>query len=91
MPRSKAARSRHACSSAHLFSTANLNFAAYLYATGRLVFDHAEPYERHSKFYFHDPEEAGPSIWTEYCTQDLKVSAKLLLESRTALLNEIKG
>jgi len=74
-----------------LYKTANLNFAAYLCASGRLAFDHAEPREHHSEFYFRDPEQIGSALWTEYCTRDLPTSARLLLETRTALLNEIRG
>jgi hypothetical protein len=88
--RIKAAAHPHVCTPG-LYRTANLNFATYLHATGRLVLDHVEPHQKYSEFYFRDPGKVGPSLWTEYCTKDLQVSAKLLLETRTALLNEIRG
>ena len=90
MPRSTATGGAYA-STVALYKTANLNFATYLCATGRLTFDHVEPHDRHSEFFFRDPQEEGPSLWTEYCTKDLQISAKLILETRTVLLNEIRG
>ena len=84
MPRSKAKADGTA-----LFRTANLNLAAYLVASTRLVFHHAEPYAKHSEFFFHDPESLGPVIAAEFVTQDLQISAKLLLEARSSL-NEIR-
>jgi hypothetical protein len=74
-----------------LYRTANLNFATYLYATQRLAYDHTEAHDRHSEFFFRDPEGRGAAMWIEYCTKDLPVSAKLLLETRAVLLNEIRG
>jgi hypothetical protein len=91
MPRPTTSVDTRARTSGGLYKTANLNFATYLHATRRLAFDHCEPHERYSEFYFRDPEETGPALWTEYCTKDLPVSARLLLETRTALLNEIRG
>jgi len=75
---------------AALFRTANLNLAAYLVASNRLEFDHVEPHSKHSEFYFQDPNTDGPSIAAEFVTKDLKVSAKLLLEARSSLLNEVR-
>jgi hypothetical protein len=73
MPRLKtAADGVRASGRSVLYRTANLNFATYLCATGRLTFDHVKPHEKYSEFYFRDPEEAGSSIWTEYCTKDLQ-------------------
>ena len=73
-----------------LFRTANLNLAAYLVASRRLALDHVEPHVKHSEFFFHDDEKLGPSIATEFVTKDLKVSAKLLLDARASLLNEMR-
>ena len=73
-----------------LFRTANLNLAAYLVASNRLALDHVEPHARHSEFFFRDPEGIGSDIATEFVTRDLKVSAKLLLEARSSLLNDIR-
>jgi hypothetical protein len=73
-----------------LFRTANLNLAAYLVASCRLTLDHVEPHTKHSEFYFRDPEGAGAAIAAEFVTKDLKVSAKLLLEARASLLNDIR-
>jgi hypothetical protein len=75
---------------AALYRTANLNLASYLVASGRLTLDHVEAHVRHSEFFFRDPEGLGPAIAAEFATKDLKVSAKLLLDSRAALLNEMR-
>ena len=90
MPRPKAP-STGALVDVPLYKTANLNFATYLYATSRLAYDHSEVRDRHSEFFFRDPDGKGPLLWMEYCTKDLPVSAKLILETRAVLLNEIKG
>jgi hypothetical protein len=73
-----------------LFRTANLNLAAYLVASNRLALDHVEPHAKHSEFFFCDDEGVGPSIAAEFVRKDLKVSAKLLLEARASLLNEMR-
>jgi hypothetical protein len=73
-----------------LFRTANLNLAAYLVASGRLTLDHVEPHTKHSEFFFRDPEGTGAAIAAEFVTKDLKVSAKLLLEARSSLLNDMR-
>lgn len=73
-----------------LYRTANINLAAYLVASGRLTLDHIEPATRHSEFFFRDPEGIGSDIADEYITEDLKVSAKLLLEARASLLHTIR-
>jgi hypothetical protein len=73
-----------------LYKTASLDFAAYLQATGRLQFDHAEAREHHSEFFFLDPNNEGSAILAEYYTHDIQVSAKLLFASRSLLLNEIR-
>lgn len=74
-----------------LYKTTNLNFAAYLIAAGRLVFAHAMAHARHSEFYFRDPQNIGPQLLAEYLTKDVQVGARLLLEARSTLLNEIRG
>jgi hypothetical protein len=73
-----------------LYRTANLNLASYLVASNRLVLDHVEARVRHSEFFFRDPEGVGPAIAAEFATKDLKISAKLLLDSRAFLLNEMR-
>jgi hypothetical protein len=73
-----------------LYKTASLDFAAYLQATARLQFDHAEAREHHSEFFFRDRANEGAAILAEYYTQDIHVSAKLLFASRSMLLNEIR-
>jgi|SRR5579863_560967 len=78
------------CAVAALFRTANLNLAAYLVASSRLPLDHVEARAKHSEFFFRDDEGVGPSIAAEFVTKDLKVSAKLLLEARASLLNEMR-
>jgi hypothetical protein len=75
---------------AALFRTANLNLAAYLVASNRLALDHVEPHAKHSEFVFHDPEHIGSAVAAQFITKDLKCSAKLLLEARASLLNEIR-
>ena len=44
---------------AALFRTANLNLAAYLVASNRLVLDHVEPHAKHSEFLFRDGRRAS--------------------------------
>jgi len=75
---------------AALFRTVNLNLAAYLVASARLTLDHVEPHAKHSEFFFRDPEGVGAAIAAEFVTKDLKVSAKLLLEARSSLLNDMR-
>ena len=47
---------------AALFRTANLNLAAYLVASNRLVLDHVEPHAKHSEFLFRDDEGRASAI-----------------------------
>lgn len=87
---SRSAKREAAPRAVQLFRTANLNLAAYLVASQRLVLDHVEPRPRHSEFLFRDPENLGPTIATEFQVKDLKISAKLLLEARSSLLSEMR-
>ena len=73
-----------------MFRTANLNLACYLVASNRMTLHHVEARAKFSEFFFLDPENCGSSIATEFVTRDVKVSARLLLETRAALLNEIR-
>lgn len=73
------------------FRTPNLNFAAYLQASGRLAFEHVESHSPWSQFVFRDPENLGPTIANEFYTQDLKVSARALLAARAWLQNELRN
>jgi hypothetical protein len=73
-----------------LFRTSNLNLACYLVASRRLTLHHVEGHAKFSEFFFYDPEGCGLSLATEFATRDLKISARLLLETRAALLNEIR-
>lgn len=75
----------------NLFRTTNLNLAAYLVATNRLSLDHVQARPNsHSEFYFRDPDDQGVAIQQEFFTKDVQVSAKLILEARSSLLNELK-
>jgi hypothetical protein len=88
MPRSL--KEEAARNSPGLFHTANLNLAAYLVASNRLALDHIEPHAKHSEFVFLDPECIGATVAAEFITKDPKCSAKLLLEARASLLNQIR-
>lgn len=73
-----------------LFRTANLSLASYLVASNRMTLDHVEAHAKFSEFFFRDPDNCGQSIANEFATRDLKISARLILESRATLLNEIR-
>jgi hypothetical protein len=73
-----------------LFRTSNLNLACYLVASNRMTLHHVEGHAKFSEFFFCDPDNCGLAIATEFAKRDLKVSARLLLETRAALLNEIR-
>jgi hypothetical protein len=71
------------------YRTSNLNLAAYLVASHRLVLHHVAP-AAVAEFFFLDPDGLGPAIAEEYATKNLKVSARLLLDARARLLNEMR-
>jgi hypothetical protein len=73
------------------YHTTDIDFGAYLIATESLPLDHIEPRQHHCVLCFSDPDRRGHCLFIEFNTKDLQVSARLLLETRTSLLNQIRG
>lgn len=73
------------------YQTTDIDFGAYLIATESLRLNHIEPRQHHCVLCFSDPGRQGQRLFIDFNTKDLQVSARLLLETRTSLLNQICG
>jgi hypothetical protein len=71
-----------------LFQTSYLNLVNYGVASSRISLYHAKVRVKFSKCFFRDLENPAFAIPTEFAKADLKISVRLLLETRAALLSE---
>jgi hypothetical protein len=71
------------------YKTADVNLAAYLYATKRLSYDHIELHQNQPEFFFQDSYRRAASLCAEYYRRDFRVSLKLIRQVRMTLLREI--